>query len=186
MSASKTFVALLRGVNLAGRNKVSMPELRSALESLGLEDVVTYIQSGNVVFRNRGGRTPQLAGRIERQIAEAFGIEVVVILRTPAELAKIARGNPFLRSGADPSKLHVLFLSGKPTTKAVEQLDPKRSPPDEFKLAGREIYLHMPNGFGRSKLTVDYFERRLGVDASARNWRTLTKLLDLAGARSDQ
>lgn len=186
MSPSKTFVALLRGVNLAGRNKVSMPELRSALESLGLEDVVTYIQSGNVVFRNRGGRAPQLAGRIERQIAEAFGIEVVVILRTPAELAKIARGNPFLRSGADPSKLHVLFLSGKPTTKAVEQLDPKRSPPDEFKLAGREIYLHMPNGFGRSKLTVDYFERRLGVDASARNWRTLTKLLDLAGARSDQ
>ena len=186
MSASKTFVALLRGVNLAGRNKVSMPELRSALESLGLEDVVTYIQSGNVVFRTRGGRAPQLAGRIERQIAEAFGIEVVVILRTPAELAKIARGNPFIRSGADPSKLNVLFLSGKPTTKAVEQLDPKRSPPDEFKLAGREIYLHMPNGFGRSKLTVDYFERRLGVDASARNWRTLTKLLDLAGARSDQ
>ncbi|MGH3114356.1 MAG: DUF1697 domain-containing protein [Gaiellaceae bacterium] len=182
MSASRTFVALLRGVNLAGRNKVPMPELRSALESLGLENVVTYIQSGNVVFRTRGDRAPQLAGRIERQIAGAFGIDVVVILRTPAELAGIARGNPFLRRGADPSKLHVLFLGGKPTKKAAAQLDPERSPPDEFKLAGREIYLHMPNGFGRSKLTVDDFERRLGVAATARNWKTVTKLVELTGA----
>ncbi|MGH3062227.1 MAG: DUF1697 domain-containing protein [Gaiellaceae bacterium] len=182
MSASRTFVALLRGVNLAGRNKVPMPELRSALESLGLENVVTYIQSGNVVFRTRGDRAPQLAGRIERQIAGAFGIDVVVILRTPAELAGIARGNPFLRRGADPSKLHVLFLGGKPTKKAAAQLDPERSPPDEFKLAGREIYLHMPNGFGRSKLTVDDFERRLGVAATARNWKTVTKLVELTDA----
>jgi len=179
MSSPKTFVALLRGINLAGRNRVSMPELRSALESLGLEDVVTYIQSGNVVFRSRTGGAQKLAAAVEGAIAGRFGIDVVVILRTPAELAKVAAGNPFLRGGADPSKLHVVFLSGGPGKKATAQLDPARSPPDELRLEGREIYLHTPNGFGRSKLTVDYFERRLGVDATVRNWRTVTKLVAL-------
>ncbi|HWM14853.1 MAG TPA: DUF1697 domain-containing protein, partial [Gaiellaceae bacterium] len=173
MSSAKTFVALLRGVNLAGRNRVSMPELRSALEAMGLEDVVTYIQSGNVVFRSRTGDAKTLAAAIEAQVAEAFGIEVIVLLRTPAEVARVAAGNPFLRGGADPARLHVLFLSGKPSAKAVAQLDPERSPPDEFKVVGREIYLHTPNGFGRSKLTVDYFERRLGVAGTARNWKTV-------------
>ncbi|MGH3057168.1 MAG: DUF1697 domain-containing protein [Gaiellaceae bacterium] len=182
MSASRTFVALLRGINLAGRNRVPMPELRSALESLGLEDVVTHIQSGNVVFRSRGGRAQGLTARIEGRIAEAFGIEVVVLLRTPAELTKVAGGNPFMCGGADPSRLHVVFLSGKPTRKAAAELDPDRSPLDEFRLAGREIYLHLPNGFGRSKLTVDDFERRLGVAATARNWKTVTKLVELTDA----
>lgn len=182
MSAPRTYVALLRGINLAGRNRVSMAELRSALESLGLEDVVTYIQSGNVLFSSRGGRAKELAASIEGRIAEAFGIDVVVLLRTPVELAKVARGNPFLRAGADPSKLHVVFLSGKPTQKAAAQLDPERSPPGEFRLEGREIYLHLPTGFGRSKLTVDYFERRLEVAATARNWKTVTKLVALTEA----
>jgi uncharacterized protein (DUF1697 family) len=183
VSAPKTFVALLRGINLAGKNKVPMAELRTALESLGLEDVATYIQSGNVVFGARGGSADQLGRRIQRGIAEAFGIEVGVILRTPAELAKVAAGNPFLRAGADPARLHVLFLSGKPARKAAAELDPDRSPPDEFELVDRELYLHTPNGFGRSKLTVDYFERVLGVAATARNWRTVTKLVELARAR---
>ncbi|MGH3035655.1 MAG: DUF1697 domain-containing protein [Gaiellaceae bacterium] len=181
MSAPRTFVALLRGINLAGRNKVPMAELRSALDSLGLEDVVTYIQSGNVVFRTRGG-VRDLAGSIEGGIEEAFGIDVVVLLRTPAELRKVAADNPFLRTGADPSKLHVVFLSGKPTKKAAAGLDPDRSPPGEFKLRGREVYLHLPTGFGRSKLTVDYFERQLGVSGTARNWKTVTKLVALTEA----
>ena len=156
-----------------------MPELRTSFEALGLEDVVTYIQSGNVVFRSSTGRAKELAARIEGRIAEAFAIEVVVVLRTPAELRKIAGSNPFLKRGVDPSRLHVVLLSGRPAKKAAAQLDPGRSPPDEFRLEGREIYLHLPNGFGRSKLTVDYFERRLGVDATARNWKTLTKLVAL-------
>lgn len=182
MSAPKTYIALLRGINLAGRNRVPMAELRSELETLGLEDVVTYIQSGNVVFRGRGGRAEELAASIEGQIAEAFGIDVVVLLRTSAELAKVARGNPFLRAGADPSKLHVVFLSAKPAKKAEAELDPERSPPGEFRLGGREIYLHLPTGFGRSKLTVDYFERALGLAGTARNWKTVTKLVELSEA----
>ena len=179
MSSPKTYAALLRGVNLGSRNRVSMPELRSALEALGLEDVVSYIQSGNVVFRSRTGGAEKLAAAIEETIAERFGIDVAVMLRTSAELARIAAGNPFLRTGADPARLHVIFLGGKPAAKAAAQLDPERSPPDEFRLEGREVYLHTPNGFGRSKLTVDYFERRLGVAGTARNWRTLGKLIEL-------
>jgi uncharacterized protein (DUF1697 family) len=179
MSSAKTFVALLRGVNLAGRNRVSMPELRSALEAIGLEDVITYIQSGNVVFRSRSGGAQKLAAAIEGAISERFEIDVVVILRTRAELARVAAGNPFLRAGADASKLHVIFLGGRPPKMAAAQLDPERSPPGEFRLEGREIYLHLPTGFGRSKLTVDYFERRLDVAATARNWKTVTKLLEL-------
>lgn len=180
MNAVNTFVALLRGINVGGRNKVSMPELKSSLASLGLEGVVTYIQSGNVVFRSPTGGRQELAARIEQQIAEAFGVRPTVLLRTPAELVAIAEGNPFLKGEADHSKqLHVVFLGGRPAADAVARLDPGRSPPDDFSVRGSEIYLHLPNGSGRSKLTLDYFERRLGLAATARNWNTLLKLLAL-------
>jgi len=175
----RMFVALLRGINLGRKNKIPMGELKSSLASLGYEDVVTYIQSGNVVFRSPTDDVGDIAGAIEREIAEAFGVSAAVLLRTPAELKAIARRNPFVGGEADLSKLHVVFLNDAPTADAVAQLDPERSPPDEFSLRGREIYLHLPKGSARSKLTVDYFERRLAVVATARNWKTLTKLLAL-------
>jgi uncharacterized protein (DUF1697 family) len=175
-----TFVALLRGINVGGKNRIPMSELKSSLSSLGLEDVVTYIQSGNVVFGSPARDAQDLATGIERQIAEAFGVAITVLVRTAAELEAVAGSNPFLNDEADPSKLHVVFLSGRPATNAVATLDPERSPPDEFSVHGREIYLRLPNGAGRSKLTIDYFERRLGVDATARNWNTLIKLIALA------
>lgn len=173
-----TFVALLRGVNVSGRNALPMAELRAALSALGLEDVTTYLQSGNVVFGS-GGETPYLAAAVEQRIAEAFGLSIAVLVRTPAELRKTASRNPFLRDEPDLTKLHVVFLDVEPAASAQAKLDPDRSPPDRFSLHGREIYLHLPNGAGRSKLTIDYFERRLGVRATARNWKTLTKLIEL-------
>jgi uncharacterized protein (DUF1697 family) len=176
-----TFVALLRGINVGGKNKVAMAELKSELSALGHEDVVTYIQSGNVVFRSSGRDARKVAAGIERRIAATFGIDVTVLLRTPAELERIADGNPFLESESDLSKLHVVFLDRVPAADAVATLDPDRSPPDELSVGQREIYLRLPNGAGRSKLTIDYFERRLGVPATARNWKTLTKLLALTG-----
>jgi uncharacterized protein (DUF1697 family) len=174
----KTFVALLRGINVGGRSEIPMGELRSALSSLGLEDVATYIRSGNVVFRSTGAARA-VAADIERQIAETFGIALTVLIRTPAELASIAKANPFVRAEADPSRLHVVFLARAATAKTAARLDPERSPPDEFSVRGREIYLRLPNGAGRSKLTTDYFERQLGIAATARNWNTLIKLLAL-------
>ena len=158
-----------------------MPELRSAFESLDFEDVVTYIQSGNVVFRSSSGSAKEIAARIEQQVAKVFGLKINLVLRTPAELKSIAKSNPFLRREADFTKLHVVFLNSRPTAKAIAQLDPERSPPNEFSVRGREIYLHLPKGSGRSKLTLDYFERRLGIHGTARNWKTLLKLLELAG-----
>jgi uncharacterized protein (DUF1697 family) len=155
--------------------------LKSELAELGLEDVVTYVQSGNVVFRAPARSKDDIAADIEKHINKAYGLSIAVVLRTPAELARIAKNNPFLGHEADHLKLHVVFLDGRPAAGAVAKLDPERSPPDEFSVRGREIYLHLPNGSGRSKLTLDYFERRLGVTATARNWKTLLKLIELAG-----
>jgi uncharacterized protein (DUF1697 family) len=175
-----TFVALLRGINVGGRNKIPMAELRSLLSSLGLEDVVTYIQSGNVVFRSASGDTHEIAASIEHAIVEAFGFKAVALTRTPAELGEIVDSNPYLTGETDLAKLHVVFLDRPPGADAVAELDPRRSPPDEFYVRGREIYLHLPNGAGRSKLTIAYFERRLAAAATARNWNTLLKLHALA------
>jgi uncharacterized protein (DUF1697 family) len=175
----RTFVALLRGINVGGKALIKMPELRSLLAAMGLEDVSTYVQSGNVVFKSSDGDERALAAAIEERIAETFGLDTTVLVRSPAELEEVAESNPFRDRETDLTRLHVVFLSDRPATDAVSELDPNRSPPDEFSVQGREIYLHLPNGAGRSKLTIDYFEKRLGVRATARNWKTLTKLIEL-------
>jgi uncharacterized protein (DUF1697 family) len=175
-----TFVALLRGINVGGKTMISMPNLRAMLASMGFENIATYVQSGNVVLDSSDRDAEAVSDAIEKRIAESFGLSISVLMRTPAELTEIASSNPFLGRETDPLKLHIVFLSDKPPAAAVKELDPKRSPPDEFSVLGREIYLHLPNGAGRSKLTIDYFEKRLGVRATARNWRTLNKLIELS------
>jgi uncharacterized protein (DUF1697 family) len=174
----RTYAALLRGINVGGRVRIPMSRLRSTFEGLGHEDVVTYLQSGNVVFR-ADGKAPELAAGIERRIAEKYGLDVAVLLRTPRELPAIAARNPFLADEEDLTKLHVVFLETAPARSAIARLDPARSPPDRFSARGRELYLHLPNGAGRSKLTNDYIERTLGTRATARNWRTVSKLVEL-------
>ena len=177
----KTYVALLRGINLGARNKVSMPDLRALFERLGAEDVVTYVQSGNVVFRS-GDEPGKLTNAIEKRIGRDLGLSVTVLLRTREQLAKAFAGNPFLNDKREPTKLHVTFLSAKPDPARVRKLDPERAEPDEFRLVGEEIYLHCPNGYGKSKLTNAYFEKQLGVAATTRNWKTVTKLTELTSA----
>ena len=168
-------VALLRGVNVGGRTMIPMPSLEASLEDLGHEDVVTYIQSGNVVFESR---VKDPAREIEERIAEDFGVSVTVVLRTPAELKTIVKTNPFPKV-TDSKKLHVVFLSEKPTAKAAAALDPDRSPPDELVVKGREVYVHYPNGQAKTKVTNDWLERTLGVRGTARNWNTVLKLVEL-------
>jgi uncharacterized protein (DUF1697 family) len=175
----RTFVALLRGINVGGKTMIKMPELRSLLAEMDFEDVSTYVQSGNVVLKSSLGDARALAAAIEERIAQTFGLDTTVLVRTPADLREVADANPFRDRETDLTKLHVVFLSDRPAADAVSELDPTRSPPDEFSVRGREIYLHLPNGAGRSKLTIDYFEKRLGVRATARNWKTLTKLVEL-------
>jgi uncharacterized protein (DUF1697 family) len=156
-----------------------MGELRSLFASLGYADARTYVQSGNVVFASTDAPS-RVAKRLERRIQQVFGLQVPVLLRTAEELADVAAANPFLGTIDDLAKLHVVFLADTPAPSAVAGLDPDRSPPDELAVSGREVYLRLPHGAGRTKLTVDYFERALGTRATARNWRTVTKLLELA------
>ncbi len=178
--AGRTYVALLRGINLGARNKVAMAALRELVEGLGAEDVATYVQSGNVVFRSRDAAAA-VTKAIERELGRRLGLDVKVLVRTKAELRKIVSGNPF-GDVADATKLHVTFLAATPDRGRVRKLDPARSEPDEFRVLAREVYLHCPNGYGRSKLSNAYFEQQLGVPATTRNWKTVTKLAELAGA----
>lgn len=149
-----------------------MADLRQLFESLGHTEVVTLIQSGNVVF---GGRPS--AGRIDAAVAARFGIETFVVLRRGDELARVLEANPF--DGADPSKLHVGFLSAAPSARAVAALEPDPFLPEAFAVCGREVYLHLPHGMARTRLPA-YLDRRLGARATIRNWNTVTKLAEVA------
>jgi len=174
----RTYVALLRGINLGSHNKVPMADLRALFDGLGAEDVETYVQSGNVVFKSADG-AEKLTRAIERRIQRDLGLSVTVIVLTRPQLTKVLDGNPFAKGKKDPAKLHVTFVAEKPARAKVSKLDPERGEPDEFRVVGSQIYLHCPNGYGRTKLTNAYFEKQLGVAATTRNWKTVTKLGEL-------
>jgi len=168
------FVALLRGVNVGGRNRLDMAQLRALVASLGASDVTTYIQSGNVVFTG----DPEVAAQLRDRIVEQFGLDLVVVLRTAEELAAVVANNPFPR--ADPATLHVGFMSAPPSEQRLATLDTERFLPATFSLRGRELYLHLPAGMGQTTLPA-YLERMLKTPTTARNWRTLLALTALAG-----
>jgi len=178
---SDTYVALLRGINLGGKNKLPMKDLVEMFGVAGCRDVESYIQSGNVIFRADPSLSATVAGAVTAQIAERFGYRVPVILRTAAQLGAVIRDNPFIAAGAALDALHVMFLADQPTVLAGERLDPERSSPDAFKLLGREIYLHLPAGAAHTKLTNAYFDAKLATTCTGRNWRTVTTLFGLAG-----
>jgi uncharacterized protein (DUF1697 family) len=169
-----TYVALLRGVNVGGKNTVPMADLRRVFESLGHGEVRTFIQSGNVVLTARRAVTPK---SLEAAIAKELGVTTTVVLRTPAELEKVVKVNPF--ASADPSTLHVGFMVTQPPAASLAKLDGAPFEPDEFAVRGREIYFHLPNGMGRTKLP-GYLDRRLTVPTTVRNWKTVNKLIELA------
>jgi uncharacterized protein (DUF1697 family) len=172
-----THIAMLRGINVGARNKIKMADLEALFVGLGHTAVVTYIQSGNVVFESRSKRASSLASGIEARITRDLGLDVRVLMRTPAELANVLRVNPFLKSGADPARLHVTFLDAA-TARAVGEY---HAGVDEFRVIGREVFLHCPDGYGNTKLNNGFFEKRLQVIATTRNWKTVNKLVELAG-----
>jgi uncharacterized protein (DUF1697 family) len=179
----ETYVALLRGINLGARNKVSMRDLRALFGALGAEDVSTYVQSGNVIFKSRDGPA-ELRAAAEERITRDLGLDVTVLLRTGSELAAVVADNPFAADHREPKTLHVTFLADAPDAERARELDPTAWQPDEFRVVGREVHLHCPNGYGRSKLSNAFFERGLGVAATTRNWRTVTNLAELTQARA--
>lgn len=178
------YAALLRAINLGSRNKISMPDLRALFEDrIGAREVRTHVQSGNVVFRHAERSPAAVAAAVERAIADGLGLDVKVLVRTPSDLAAVVEASPFAAS-AGVSGLHVTFLAGTPAADRVAAIDRSRFAPDEFVVVGREVHLHCPDGYGRSKLTNAFFEKRLGQPATTRNWRTVTTLADMTAGRA--
>ncbi len=178
-----TFVALLRGINVGGNNKLPMKDLVAIFEHAGCADVRHYIQSGNVVFAAPADRGERVAKTVADAVERDHGFRAPVVLRTAAEFRAALGGNPFLEGpevDANPKALHVVFLAERPSKDASSKLDPHRSPPDRFVLRGREVYLHLPNGVARSKLTNAYFDATLRTTSTARNWATVQKLAEMA------
>jgi uncharacterized protein (DUF1697 family) len=174
-------VALLRGVNVGGRNMVSMAKLRDLLERLGFEDVKTHLQSGNVVYTS--GKSPdKAAAEIEAALARDLDVQVPVLARTGAQLGEILKADPLGDVAGNDALYLVTFLSGKPESKLIKELDPDAFKPDVFKHVGKEIYVWCPDGVRNTKLSYSFWEKKLGVTATARNWKTVTKLHELATA----
>ena len=176
-----TYALLLRGINLPGHKRIAMPDLRSLLEGLGYSDVRTHLQSGNAVVTT-SAKPAAVARMVEAQISKKLRLDVDVMVRTHAELASVVKRNPYKQGTKDPAKLLVAFLASKPDAKQVKTLDPDSFAPDRFWFDGRELYLWCPNGVGRSKLFKDFVGKRLSVPATARNWNTVTTLVDLTAA----
>jgi uncharacterized protein (DUF1697 family) len=170
-----TYIALLRGVNVAGQRKVPMADLRSLFETLGYSDVRTYIQSGNVVFTAKG-QPAAVRKAIEKALEHDFGFEVTVLLRTATEIASVVKHNPY---GTDA---YITVLDGAADKKRVAAIDAAPFAPDEFTVKGHEVFLRCPNGYGRTKINNTFFERKLATKATTRNWKTVTTLLDWATA----
>ena len=176
-------ISLLRAVNVAGHNMVKMDALRELYESLGLRGAQTYVQSGNVVFRTDAKDLIRLQKRIEDAIEKSFGFRTGVVLRSSAELKDVIRRNPFAkRSGIEPNRLLVSFLTGEPDAESKEKIVQIKVGPEEMYLDGRELYIYYADGMGKSKLTPALLERALKVSGTARNWNTVTKLLEMAEA----
>lgn len=180
------FVALLRAVNVSAQNRIPMAELRRVLGGMGPTGVETYVQSGNVVFDARGDDPAAQAAAIHGLIEREFGHDVRVLVLTAAQLAQVAAANPFLATDADEKLLHATFLERPVAEAAFGGLSLPAQPGEQAVLAagdaafaGRVVYLHLPHGYGRTKLNNAYFERALGTPATTRNWRTVLALVAL-------
>ena len=177
-----TRLLLLRGINVGGHNRVPMADLRALLTAFGCEDVVTYVQSGNVVCRAEG--TPEALGaKLSAVVATELGLTVPVVGRSTAQWAATVAGNPLLHLDDDPKRLHVTFLDEVPEPDRVDALVAEAAAlvPEVLAVSGRDVYLHLPSGYHQAKLTNAFLERRLDRVATARNWRTVLALADLAG-----
>jgi uncharacterized protein (DUF1697 family) len=181
----QTFISFLRGVNMTGHNSIRMNDLTALYNNLGFLDSKTYIQSGNVIFSCNKNSSPEaIALSIEKAILEKFSYTVPVMLRTITELKGIMESNPFVaEENFDPAKSAVIFLYDKVTEFQIQKVAGVNYPPDKFQIIGNEIYTFCPDGFGKTKLYTNFFENKMKVTGTARNWKTITAILNLAEKR---
>lgn len=174
-----TFIVLLRGINVGGKSKLPMAKLVEVLESSGFAHVRTYIQSGNVVLRSRSSSSSHVAKDVRSALARECGIEPEVMALTTAELENAINANPFPHATEDPQSLHFFFLASSPEELDDEALEAKRSESERYAIVGNIFYLFAPDGIGRSKLAASV-ERLVGVPVTARNWRTVNTIMEMA------
>ena len=175
------YISLLRGINVGTNKRMKMQELRSSCEQLGFDQVATYIQSGNVVFKGAKLSPSAVSKKIEKQIECNFGFHADVITRTASKFKKIIASNPLLKKpGTDESKLHVLFLSAPPSVGAVKKIESLTLAPDRMWVSDTEIHFYFPNGVSGSSLWKHNLDRITGISCTMRNWNTVNKLLEMA------
>lgn len=176
------YITLLRGINLGNKRKILMASLRKSFEKLCFSDVLTYIQTGNVIFfSEKKNDKLKLSEKIKLMIFSDYGFDVPVIIRTAIELDEIILNNPFL--GEDDLKienLHVTFLDNIPSKENIQKLEPFSCAPDKFKIVGNNVFIYCPRKYSETKLGNNFFEKKLNVTASTRTWRTILKLSELA------
>jgi uncharacterized protein (DUF1697 family) len=176
-----TYISFLRGVNMTGHNSIKMADLSLLYHSLGFKENRTYIQSGNVIFRaDQSISEEEISVKIEGAIKEKYGYNVPAMIRTSDEVKSLFLTNPYLDfQDFDPSKMAVVFLHEKITDIQLLKMRNINYPPDKYQITGREIFIYCPNGFGRTKLYTNFFEDKMGVKGTARNWKTINTILSM-------
>jgi len=176
------YIAILRGINVGANRKVLMADLKILLTKLGLENIQTYIQSGNLIFDLANPESiPTLEERLHLAISDTFDFDIPVIVRTSEEMEQSIAINPFLKQNdADIEKLHLTFLKETPTAELIEKMKGFDFSPDRYEIIGNNVFVYCENGYGRTKITNDFFEKKLKISATTRNWKTVMKLLELS------
>ncbi len=177
------YISLLRGINVSGQKKINMTDLKSLYEKQGFQDVLTYIQSGNVIFNSDISDRSEIIKIIENGIKKKYKFHVPVTLRTHREISNIIKKCPFgpVDIALEGSKVLVTFLSTRPLKDKLVLIKKYVAASEKIVLTGKEIYLYCPNGYGKSKLSNNFLENKLGVLATTRNWKSVHKLRDLSG-----
>lgn len=178
----QTFISILRGINVSGQKKILMADLKVLYEDLKFKDVKTYIQSGNVIFKcSQKLSDEKLSNKIEEAIFKKYDFHVPVIIRSENEMKQIISANPFLKEkNIDEKKLHITFLSAIPSEENAMSIQSMDFSPDRFIMRNKEIYLSIPASYGETKISNAFFEKKLKVKATTRNWNTVNKLSAMA------
>ncbi|MBS1745691.1 MAG: DUF1697 domain-containing protein [Bacteroidetes bacterium] len=176
-----TYISILRGINVSGKNLIKMDALKKMYEGLHFKNVKTYIQSGNVIFSTQTGEVKKIADKIVKQIKNEFGFDVPVIVLTVDKLREIIQQNPFINDKQkDIACLHVTFLKVAPNEFDKKSIEEKKSEGEEIEFGSDAVYLYCPGGYGQTKLNNNFLENKLKVDATTRNWKTANVLLEMA------
>lgn len=179
---NERYIALLRGINVSGKNLIKMKALTDSFVTMGFGEVITYLQSGNVLFCAHGTTESDLQETITEKIKEEFGLDVPVLVIKPADLVKIRDENPYTKyTEFDEKVLYVTLLKEDFVSSHLDKIERSKYTPDEFEVIENVVYINCPNGYGKTKLTNTFFESKLKVMATTRNWNTINKLIELSG-----